>query len=177
MPGGHLMTKPFPWPLSTSKTLTLTHSLRTTVAVLASAIVARTLGLSEYYWAPITTVVVTQSTLGASWTISLQRLIGTALGAGLAVLLTICLARNLFGFSIGVFLAGLICGIFPVMKNAYRFAGVALAVVILIPRPAPIWDIALHRFIEVSIGIAVALAVTALWPEADPPPAAGSMPR
>jgi hypothetical protein len=35
----------------------------------------------------------------------------------------------------------------------------------LIPRPHYQWTIALHRFIEVSIGIAVGLAISAFWPE------------
>src|SRR5258708_40188700 len=35
----------------------------------------------------------------------------------------------------------------------------------LIPRPHYQWTVALHRFIEVSIGIAVGLAISAVWPE------------
>jgi len=30
------------------------------------------------------------------------------------------------------------------------------------------WIIAIHRFLEISIGIAVALILTALWPERKP---------
>jgi uncharacterized membrane protein YgaE (UPF0421/DUF939 family) len=35
----------------------------------------------------------------------------------------------------------------------------------LIPRTNPAWIVALHRFIEVSVGIIVALLVVAIWPE------------
>ncbi len=35
----------------------------------------------------------------------------------------------------------------------------------LVPRGIAPWLIAVHRFVEVSLGIAVALALTALWPE------------
>jgi hypothetical protein len=33
------------------------------------------------------------------------------------------------------------------------------------PRSASGWQIAMHRFFEVSLGIAVGLALSALWPE------------
>jgi len=36
---------------------------------------------------------------------------------------------------------------------------------LLVPRPNSQWVIAVHRFFEVSIGIAVGLAVITLWPE------------
>jgi uncharacterized membrane protein YccC len=34
-----------------------------------------------------------------------------------------------------------------------------------VPRANQAWIIAVHRFVEVSIGIAVGLAITAFWPE------------
>jgi len=34
-----------------------------------------------------------------------------------------------------------------------------------VPRTGPAWQIALHRFIEVSVGIGVALILSVLWPE------------
>jgi len=46
-------------------------------------------------------------------------------------------------------------------------AGITLAIVMLVVRVAPTWLVAAHRFAEVSIGIAVGLAVTAVWPERD----------
>jgi hypothetical protein len=42
---------------------------------------------------------------------------------------------------------------------------VTLAVVLLIPRANPTWQIAVHRFAEVSVGIAVALILAVVWPE------------
>ena len=53
-------------------------------------------------------------------------------------------------------------------RTAYRYAGVTLAIIVLIPRPNAAWIIALHRFFEVSVGILVALAVVAVWPEHQP---------
>ena len=38
-------------------------------------------------------------------------------------------------------------------------------VVTLVTRTQPAWVIAIHRFVEISMGISVGLLVTALWPE------------
>jgi uncharacterized membrane protein YccC len=35
----------------------------------------------------------------------------------------------------------------------------------LVPRTGPAWQMALYRFAEVSIGIAVAVVLTVVWPE------------
>ncbi len=52
--------------------------------------------------------------------------------------------------------------------TAYRYAGITLTIIVLIPRSNPAWIVALHRFIEVSVGIIVALLVVAIWPERSP---------
>jgi uncharacterized membrane protein YccC len=54
---------------------------------------------------------------------------------------------------------------FRLEKTAYRYASITLAIIVLIPRTAAPWTIALHRFLEVSVGIIVAIAVVAVWPE------------
>jgi uncharacterized membrane protein YgaE (UPF0421/DUF939 family) len=47
---------------------------------------------------------------------------------------------------------------------------VTLAVVLLVPRTGPAWQIAFHRFAEVSIGIGVALILAIVWPEREATP-------
>src|SRR6266540_743614 len=61
------------------------HSLRTAVAATASVIVARLVQMPEAYWAAIATLVVMQSSLGATLTLSIERIIATALGASVGV--------------------------------------------------------------------------------------------
>jgi uncharacterized membrane protein YccC len=53
-------------------------------------------------------------------------------------------------------------------RAAYRFAGITLAIILLVARTQPMWMVAAHRFVEVSIGIAVGLIFTAVWPEGQP---------
>jgi uncharacterized membrane protein YccC len=50
------------------------HSIRTAIAATISLAVARLFGLPEAYWAAIATLVVMQSTLGATLLISVERI-------------------------------------------------------------------------------------------------------
>jgi Fusaric acid resistance protein-like len=80
-----------------------------------------------------------------------------------------CVSRssgaNLAAFMLAIFCIGLLSFGFRLEKTAYRYASVTLTIIVLIPRTNPAWIVALHRFIEVSVGIVVALAVVAFWPE------------
>jgi len=141
------------------------HSVRTALAAVVSILVARALRLPEYYWAPITTLVVMQSTLGAALTVSGERIVGTALGAVAGALLAPRFGSSVVIFGAGVLVLGLICSLLRIGRSAYRFSGITLAIVMLIMRGQRAWLVATHRFVEVSIGVAVGLALTALWPE------------
>jgi uncharacterized membrane protein YccC len=141
------------------------HAARTTAAATISLLIAKAVRLPEAYWAAITTVIVMQSTLGAAWTISLQRLIGTALGAAVGALTAFYFGASVIAFGAGILVMGLICAALHLDRAAYRFAGITLAIVMLVVRARSPWITALHRFIEVSLGIAIGLILTALWPE------------
>jgi uncharacterized membrane protein YgaE (UPF0421/DUF939 family) len=144
------------------------HTIRTTIAALVSLLVARLFQLPEAYWAAVTTMIVMQSTLGGALTVSKQRLAGTALGAAAGALLATYTNQNAFAFGGGLLVLGFTCAALRMERNAYRYAGITLAIVMLVPRTEPGWIIAMHRFIEISIGIVVGLALTAIWPEPEP---------
>jgi uncharacterized membrane protein YgaE (UPF0421/DUF939 family) len=122
----------------------------------------------EAYRAAIATLVVMQSTLGATLTLSIERIVATAVGASIGALEANFLGASLVAFAVAIVLIGLLSIAFRLEKTAYRYASITLAIIVLIPRSAPAWIIALHRFLEVSVGIIVALAVVALWPEHQP---------
>ena len=63
---------------------------------------------------------------------------------------------------VAILALGLVGAILLLDKSAYRFAGVTLSIVMLVERGRPPHLIAVHRFVEVSLGIAVALALAAL---------------
>jgi uncharacterized membrane protein YccC len=141
---------------------TLENSARTTVAATTSFLIARLSGLPEAYWAAILTLVIMQSSLGATRKISGERFVGTLIGAIAGGLLAGSAMQVWLVFAIGVFLLGLVCALLR-LENSYRFAAITLAIVVLIPHTASPWTVALHRFIEVSIGIVVGLAVCFVW--------------
>jgi uncharacterized membrane protein YgaE (UPF0421/DUF939 family) len=75
------------------------------------------------------------------------------------------LQPGLLVFGLTIFMTGLICLALRLDLTAYRFAGITEVIVMLVAREQAAWIIATHRFVEVSLGIAVALVVTAAWPE------------
>jgi uncharacterized membrane protein YccC len=141
------------------------HSARTAVATLVSLLVARMFRLQEAYWAPITTIVITQSSLGAALKISWQRFVGTLVGAILGAVMASYFGPHALAFAVCIFALGVLCGALRVDRSAYRFGGVTLSIVLLLPRVAPAWSIAFHRSAGVSIGIGVALVFAYVWPE------------
>ena len=147
-----------PWPV-------VVHSLRTAVACVASLLVARLFRMPEAYWAPITTMVITQSSLGAALAVSWHRFTGTFLGAVIGATVATYFQPHALLFGTGIVVLGLLRIVTHSDLAGYRFGGVALAIVLLVPRTGPAWQIAFHRFIEVSIGIGVALMLSVLWPE------------
>jgi len=142
------------------------HAARTAVVAMTSLLVAQLFKLPEAYWAPITTIVIEQSSLGAALGPSWQRFLGTLLGAALGALAASQVSvPSVWAFGASVFALGLLRVLPRIDLTGYRFGAVTLAIILLVPRTGPASTIALHRFIEVSIGIAVALAFSVVWPE------------
>jgi uncharacterized membrane protein YgaE (UPF0421/DUF939 family) len=133
---------------------TFLNSARTAAATLVSLLLARALKFQEYYWAPISTIVIVQSSiepLQGAW----QRFVGTALGAALGAVIATYVGRTTIIYAIGIF----VCGILAAVSrswSAYRVAAITFSIVVLISRGTA-WVFAWHRFLEVSLGIAVAL--------------------
>jgi uncharacterized membrane protein YgaE (UPF0421/DUF939 family) len=121
-------------------------------------------------------MIVMQSTVGAALSISTRRLAGTAIGAAAGALLATYFGPNVIAFSIGLFLLGIGCSLLgqtnarvrdQLDRTAYRFAGITLAITMLVARSQPPWITAVHRFVQVAVGIAVGLLMTHIWAEPD----------
>jgi len=139
-------------------------SVRTAVAAVVALLLARLLKMPESYWAPISTIVIIQSTI-PPLTLSWQRFAGTALGAVLGAALATYFSPSVLVYGLGILLCGVLAWLLRV-GGAYRFAGITLSIVLLIPHASAPWIVGWHRFLQVSLGIAVALAVTMVWPMA-----------
>lgn len=152
------------------------HAFKTGLAAAIAAAIYLSFKLDHGFWAVVSAVVVMQANIGASFKASWARLVGTALGAFFGALLAalgnvlgpsglqpgsssaggIALMAAFAGF--GVALTSAVCVALK-LKDALRLAGVTCAVVLLLFYATP-WPSAFERTLDVSIGIAVALAVT-----------------
>jgi uncharacterized membrane protein YgaE (UPF0421/DUF939 family) len=141
---------------------TLLDAARTTLAAVASLLLARLLKLPEFYWAPISAIVIIQSTIDPR-TLAWQRFAGTALGAAMGALIATFFSSGAVVYGIAIFVCGGLCALLR-FRGAYRFAAITLSIILLIAHTRPAWIVALHRFVEVSVGIAVALAIAEVWP-------------
>jgi uncharacterized membrane protein YgaE (UPF0421/DUF939 family) len=145
--------------------MALLYPARTTVAAVAAMLAAHALGMPESYWAPVSAVIVVQSDFGSSLLVSWQRLAGTAVGVALAAAAAQSLGRGPVVYGGGVLCAGLVAAALRLGRPANRFAAIAFSIVFLVQRSEPAWVVALHRFVEVSLGIIAGLLLSALWPE------------
>jgi uncharacterized membrane protein YccC len=149
--------------IATKNPLSVRHATRTAVIAVASFLIARLLHLPEAYWAAITTLIVVQSP-GVAITTGAQYFAGTAVGAAVGGLAGTFFPGNVFVFGLCVLVIGIFFAPFRVERSAYRYACMTLAIVMLTQSHSG-WITALHRFLEVSAGIAIGLAITAIWPE------------
>jgi uncharacterized membrane protein YccC len=91
--------------------------------------------------------------------------VGTLLGAIVGGMVASFFGPGVAVFGATVFILGLLCILTRSDRSAYRFGGITLAIVMLVPGTAPAWRIAFDRFAETSIAIGVALILAVLWPD------------
>ncbi len=142
----------------------LKHALKTGLAAVLAFYLARFLNLPESYWAAISAIIVMYSDVSRTMKASGQRLVGTAIGASIGGMFAALFGQQLWAFGVAVAITVFLCGLLG-FAEAARLAGVAVAIVMLVSHPGRPWTAALHRFLEVSFGIVIAVLVSALiWP-------------
>ena len=155
------------WVIAKDNPPSLAQVVLTAFASIVSYLIARLFGLAEAYWAPMSTLIVMKLTLSAALPIAVQYVAGTAVGAAVGAVADIYFHASVWTFGVAVVLVGLICVAFRVQRSAFRYASITLAIVMLVPRSTSAGLVALHRFFEVSIGLAVGLALFAIWQNID----------
>ena len=118
-------------------------------------------GLAHSYWAAITTIVVMGTDREVTFTSCRDRLIGTAIGAFLGWVTFYAWHGHYVLYGLAVALCVFLCSALAFDK-AGRLAGVALTIVVLVNLDTGPGHAAIARFLEVGLGIGVALAVTLL---------------
>jgi uncharacterized membrane protein YccC len=137
----------------------LIHAAKTALAAALCWWIARLFGLQDGYWGAISAIIVLQSNFGATISASRDRIFGTLIGAALGF------SCSLFGalpwnFIFAVLTAVILCGLLG-LRNSSRLAGVTISIVMLVQTGSH-WTLALHRVMEVVLGILVALAISTL---------------
>lgn len=129
------------------------------VAMFAYATASHVSALKEVYWAPIAAVVVLYPGVEATKKAGLSRFFGTTLGSLIGWGSAAWWHHNLLLYGVGVVIAVGLCYLLR-LEDAARLCAVAVTVITLVPRTAPPHVVAFHRFLEVSYGVACALAYT-----------------
>ena len=156
--------------------LLISHMLRAAVCVTASWALAKKLGVTNAYWAPMTAMLVLKPGLSETDTRGAARLTGTVAG---------CLAAALFAFAVGASSPWLLAGValtasaaFALQKAHYALLTLAItASVVLLLTLAHAGDVvtnAEHRLLATVLGGAMALVVARIAPHL-PRPAQSAM--
>ena len=146
----------------------LKQAAKTGLAAALSFYLARFLKLPESYWAAISAIIVMYSDVNKTLKASGQRLVGTAIGVSIGGAFAAMFGQRLWAFGIAITLTVLVCALLG-FAEASRLAGVAVAIVMLVSHPGRPWIAAVHRFLEVSFGIVVAVLISVLiWPSRSP---------
>ena len=136
--------------------------LKTAIAAALSFLTYRALHLPHGYWATISAIIVMQSNLGRSLSESLTRIIGTAIGAFMGALVMAMLGMNALSLAVAVGLTAILCTRLR-LSTSMRLACVTAAIVLLINEGSA-WRSGLNRFVDVVIGVIIALLVSLVWP-------------
>jgi hypothetical protein len=140
------------------------QAIKTAVAAVACLYITNLLNLPQGYWGAITALIVMQSSVGATVSASRMRLAGTAVGALLGGAFVAAWGNSVPLFGVAVALAFFLCSALG-LAESQRLATVTVAIVMLIGGDGSPWMVALHRFLEVAVGIVIALVVSVvLWP-------------
>jgi len=153
------------WFIAKNNPPSVLHAVQTAIAVVVSLSIARLVRLPEAYWAPMSTLIVMQSNLDTALPISMQYFAGTAVGAAVGAVTDSYFHGSAWAFGAAVLVIGMLGVALQIERSAFRYAGITTAIVMLVPRSTSGRLVALHRFLAVSVGLAVGLAVFALWPK------------
>jgi len=145
----------------------LPRAVKIGVAGVVALYAANLLKLPQAYWAAISAFVVMGADVGATFKASWTRLIGTAIGAVTGAVFVQLWGSHLWSFGVAATVTALLCTLLN-LEQSYRLACVTVAIVMLIHNAESPWRLALWRFLEVAMGIVVALAISALPPRSSP---------
>lgn len=148
----------------------LRHAARTALAATLTALLTRLLDLEQGYWAIFSAIIVMQANFGSSLMAGWARLAGTAAGALLGALAAsgadALLGQHAAALPLAMFATIFLCALLAARNENLRLAGLTAAVVISLHSAGGggAFELGLNRFLEVGLGVVVALMVSLAWP-------------
>jgi len=133
-------------------------SLRAAVGAGLALSIGQLLRLQFPLYAMISAVVVTDLNPAQTRKLGLPRLAGTVLGATVGALISVLLGPGPWEVGSGVLVAMLLCHLLR-LEGAAKVAGFVCGISLFSFSDAP-WSYALHRTIETTIGIAIAVLLS-----------------
>ncbi len=137
----------------------LIHAAKTALAAALCWWLAMLFGMHDGYWGAISAIIVLQSNFGATISASRDRIFGTLIGAAFGFSFTLFGALP-WNYILAVLAAIIVCGLLG-LRSSSRLAGVTISIVMLVHTGSH-WVLALHRVLEVFLGILVALGISTL---------------
>lgn len=134
-------------------------AFKTALAAVVCLWLGHLFGLAHSYWAAISAIVVMGSDSAVTLTSSRDRLIGTAIGAVVGWGTFHIWHGHTAMYGVAVLVCLLVCSLLE-FEKAGRLAAVAVTIIVLIQYEGGPGRAAMSRFLEVSLGIVVALIVT-----------------
>jgi len=143
----------------------LQFGLRMTVAALASYGLGEALGLTQVYWAVLSSVIVIQGSVGGSVQAGLNRMIGTVGGASWGAIVAGLMPHDSpVHLALALFVAIAPFSVLTAFRAEYRIAPITAIIVLMgaaLQQTAPFAS-ALERVYEITLGSAVAVAAPIL---------------
>ena len=136
-------------------------ALKTGLAAVICVWLGNLLGLEHSYWAAVSAIVVMGFDATLTFASCRDRIIGTAIGAFLGWVTFYAWHGHYLLYGLSVALCIFACSALAFDK-AGRLAAVALSIIVLVKIDNGPAQAAIGRFLEVGLGIVVALAVTLL---------------
>jgi uncharacterized membrane protein YccC len=156
-----------------------TEALAAALSVALAALAALFLHSDEPWWAAISAWMVTRSSLGAALSRGVMRIVGSAAGATVAVMVLGLFAYDPLPFCLCLFAVAWV-GLFGFAKSRHGYAWLIAAItgnlvmLIALDQPQTAFTTAVNRIADVTIGTAAALLITFLLPALPDSPASSA---
>jgi len=142
------------------------HGIKVGLASIMAYIGAGWIGVPYAYWAVITTVIVMQMHVADSIHMCLYRFTGTAIGAGMGILMILIFPPTHYYTLAAIFVGTGICAYLTRYNARYRMAAITMSIVFLSGLHAEHRiEYTLFRVAEIGIGVLCAFVVSVVvWP-------------